>query len=133
MVAIACPAFAAPPPGLYKVYFPGKPDNADQEIQRLNLKVSCGHIEAIVGIPDDWNVSVSRSISAVEHLTATEGHGASHLRGLSRLDGMIFVREKPGDASCFAVSASVLMSFDTPHTVHFGPRRIRLVTTRLQH
>jgi len=107
ILASAVTAHAAPPKG-YRLYFPdlilNKTDG--ERIDEINIKVACGHIEAITGIPDDWNIEVIRAISAVEEFHASAGHGASRLDNIKILNGVIHITV--GEKDCFDVSASIM-------------------------
>jgi hypothetical protein len=55
-----------------------------ERIEQVRVSVVCGHIEAIQSIPDDWNVEITRAVSAVEELHASAGHGSSMFTGTGK-------------------------------------------------
>jgi hypothetical protein len=94
----------------YRLYFPAiHLDQKDGErIEEIGITVACGHIESVTFIPYDWNIEITRAISAVEEFRASAGHGASRLSGMDKLNGAI--RITVGDKSCFDVSATIQTS-----------------------
>jgi len=93
---------------VYHLYFPDiNLNKSDTErIEEINIKVACGHINAIHNIPDDWNIEIIRAISDVEEFHASAGHGASRLNDISTLSGIISITV--GEKACFDVSASIM-------------------------
>ena len=98
---------------------------AGERIEEITVKLSCGHIEAITHIPDDWNIEVIRAISAVEELNASAGHGAYMLARIDELNGAI--RVSIGDKTCFDLSIELLA-----HTKPGEERFISLPRSRLK-
>jgi hypothetical protein len=73
-------------------------------IDRLRIVVSCAEFVAIERIPSDWNVGISRPISAQSGFHASAGHGASALFDLSAFDGVIAVSSD--DEGCLQAKAT---------------------------
>lgn len=96
----------------------------DEQIESFTVSVACGHVEAIVGIPHDWNIDVRRAVSAVEILKASAGHGVSYVRQLDKFNGVI--RISPGDRACFDVSASVNAVFDGRRQIELSRKQLKL-------
>ncbi|GAA4806634.1 hypothetical protein [Lysobacter hankyongensis] len=88
------PQFVRPPAGL--------------AIDHVRIVIACGEFVAIERIPADWNVGVSRPISAQAGFDATAGHGASALDDLSAFDGAIVVGRS--DASCLRIQKATASS-----------------------
>lgn len=112
----------------YRLYFPNidLPKNDGQRIEQVQITVSCGHIEAITMIPEDWNIEIIRAISAVEKLHASAGHGASMLTNINRLNGVI--RIKVGEKECFDVSAIIMTSGEKKaRKIHLPRSTLRLL------
>ncbi len=109
----------------YRVYFPKLALSPDEQIREFTVAVACGHIERLNHVPDDWNVEISRAVSAVETLHASAGHGISYLRQLDSFAGSITVRAN--DERCFGVSAVVIATFDTDRTIRLSSAQVRLV------
>ena len=118
-------SLAAEPVQSYRVYFPEIRLEPDEQIEGFSLSVACGHIEAITGIPVDWNIQVIRAISAVEELHATAGHGVSYVRQLDKFNGM--VRISVQSEECFDVTANVKAVFDNERTIKLPKNKLRLV------
>lgn len=101
-------AYAANAPQVYRLSFPkiylNKADG--ERIEEINIKVACGHVNAIHKIPDDWNIEIIRAISAVEEFHASAGHGASRLNDIDILNGCISITV--AEKTCFDVSASIM-------------------------
>lgn len=96
-----------------------------ERIEQIQITVSCGHIEAILSIPDDWNIDVIRAISAVEELHASAGHGASMLHNIKTFSGVIQL--SVGESDCFKVSASLMTSgTDTARQIDFPQSKLEL-------
>ena len=94
----------------YEVRFPpqfAKPSTS-LAIDHVRIVVSCGEFLAIERIPPDWNVGVSRPISAQAGFDASAGHGASALDDLSALDGAIVIGR--GDRSCLRIEKATASS-----------------------
>jgi hypothetical protein len=123
-VAVACVCVAAQPPRGLRLLFPKVTLAPDEQIESFTVSVACGHVEAIVGIPHDWNIDVRRAVSAVEILNASAGHGVSYIRQLDRFNGVI--RISPGDSACFDVSASVNAVFDDTRQIKLSRKQLRL-------
>lgn len=103
LVAMAGSAIAGEPSRRYEVRFPPqfvKPA-AGLAIDHLRIVMTCGEFLAIERIPSDWNVGVSRPISAQAGFDASAGHGASALDDLSAFDGAIVVGS--GDPKCLRI------------------------------
>lgn len=81
------PQFVKPPAGL--------------AIDHVRIVVSCGEFVAIERIPPDWNVGISRPISAQAGFDASAGHGASALQDLSGFDGAIVIGR--ADPDCLRI------------------------------
>lgn len=81
------PQFVTPPAGL--------------AIDHVRIVVSCGEFVAIERIPPDWNVGISRPISAQAGFDASAGHGASALQDLSAFDGAIVIGR--ADPDCLRI------------------------------
>lgn len=88
------PQFVKPPAGL--------------AIDHVRIVISCGEFVAIERIPADWNVGVSRPISARAGFDASAGHGASALDDLSAFDGAIVVGRS--DAGCLRIEKATVSS-----------------------
>jgi hypothetical protein len=90
--------------------------NRDLEITDIYLTIECAEVSAIRFIPEDWNVNVTRPVSAVAKFHAEAGHGGSHLPDLSTLQGAIVLSNI--DRSCFKLSGHVLgftAEYDVAH------------------
>jgi hypothetical protein len=111
----------------YQLFFPKVNLFTDdgEQIEEVHLSVTCGHIEAITKIPDDWNIEIIRAISAVEKLDASAGHGGSRLSTIEKLNGAI--RITVGDKKCFDVSATILISGKNMRQVELPRSKLRLV------
>lgn len=105
-------------PASYGIHFPKAFLKPGERIDEIVMKVSCGHIEAITHIPDDWNMEVIRAISAVEELKASAGHGGSMLEKVEEINGAI--RVSVGEKACFKVSIELL--------IHKGPGEERVIS-----
>jgi hypothetical protein len=94
----------------YEVRFPAAfvATAEDLAIDHVSVVIACGEIVAIERVPSDWNIGVSRPISAQVGFDASAGHGASALPNLSELDGVIVVNDL--DTSCFAVTHATASS-----------------------
>lgn len=88
------PQFVKPPAGL--------------AIDHVRIVIACGEFVAIERIPADWNVGVSRPISARAGFDASAGHGASALDDLSAFDGAIVIGR--ADASCLRIEKATASS-----------------------
>lgn len=88
------PQFVTPPAGL--------------AIDHVRIVISCGEFVAIERIPSDWNVGISRPISAQAGFDASAGHGASALDDLSAFDGAIVVSRS--DPSCLRIQKATVSS-----------------------
>ena len=119
--------YAAETPQGYRLFFPKMNlSKADGEyIEEVHISVSCGHIEAITKIPDDWNIQVVRAISAVEKLNASAGHGGSRLSGIEKLNGAI--RISVGEKECFDISATILISGKNIRQVDLPRSKLKLL------
>jgi hypothetical protein len=93
-------------------------------LERVHLVVKCGHIESVSAIPAGWSISVVRMNTGVEELRAETEHGASRLWSLGRFNGGI--RVVPGDARCFDLVASVVVSGATTREIELKRRNIKL-------
>jgi len=91
----------------YGLHFPTSLLNTGERIDQMNISVACGHIEAVIHIPDNWNIEIIRAISGVEELHASAGHGGSMLKQIDEINGS--VRVVVGEKSCFDVSAKLLI------------------------
>ena len=97
---------------------------AGERIEEVRVSVACGHIEAILDIPDDWNIEVIRAISAVEEFHASAGHGGSMLENIKKLNGII--RIKITEEKCFDVSASILTSGNKARQIELPRSKLKL-------
>ena len=88
------PQFVKPPAGL--------------AIDHVRIVIACGEFVAIERIPPDWNVGISRPISAQAGFDASAGHGASALADLSAFDGAIVVGRS--DATCLRIQKATVSS-----------------------
>jgi hypothetical protein len=109
----------------YRLYFPDIKLNPDEQIESFQVKVPCGHIHSIVGIPDDWNVEVIRRISGVEELHASAGHGASYKRDMKFADAVIHIISL--EKACFSVEADITATFDEDRIIHLYRRDLKLL------
>lgn len=123
-MAISCVCVAAEPPRGLRLLFPNVALAPDERIESFTVSVACGHVEAIVGIPYDWNIDLRRAVSAVEILNASAGHGVSYIRQLDRFNGV--VRISPGDSACFDVSATVNAVLDDTRQIKVSRKQLRL-------
>jgi len=105
-LSVSSVASADPPKG-YGLHFPTLLLNSGESIDQIDISVACGHIEAVIHIPNDWNVEIIRAISGVEELHASAGHGGSMLESIDEINGSVKV--VIGEKSCFAVSAKFLI------------------------
>jgi hypothetical protein len=94
----------------YRVYFPKLALSPDEQIREFTVSVACGHIERLNHVPDDWNVEISRAVSAVETLHASA--------------------VRANDERCFGVSALVVVTFDNDRTIRLSSAQLRLVLAR---
>ena len=94
----------------YELRFPASfvAASEDLAIDHVSVVIACGEVVAVERIPSDWNIGVSRPISAQAGFDASAGHGASALPNLSQLDGAIVVGQL--DKSCFAVTKATASS-----------------------
>jgi len=113
------------PPTEYHLFFPTVKLQPDEQIEKFEVSVACGHVVSVINIPSDWNVSVSRAVSSVEQIHASAGHGISYLRQLRPFDGTFRIR--PTDRSCFEVTATVVVVFDEERRIHLSQPQLRLV------
>jgi hypothetical protein len=111
----------------YRLFFPkiNLSKDGGEQIEEVHLSVTCGHIEAITKIPDDWNIEVVRAVSAVEKLNASAGHGGSRLSGIEKLNGAI--RISVGEKECFDVSATILISGKNIRQVDLPRSKLKLL------
>lgn len=78
-------------------------------IDHVRIVISCGEFVAIERIPSDWNVGVSRPISAQVGFDASAGHGAGALDDLSAFEGAIVVGSHDG-TTCLRVVRAIASS-----------------------
>lgn len=92
----------------FSVYFRPLALAKGEYVEGLRLTVSCGHVQAIGAIPVDWDIEVQGMESAKEQLTASAGHGASRLPGLTVFNGAIVVQNI--EPQCFAITGIISVS-----------------------
>ncbi len=101
-----------------------------ERIEQVQITVSCGHIEAIFAIPEDWNIEVSRAISAVEEFHASAGHGGSMLHSINTLSGVIQL--SIGEPECFDIKASIMTSGnDIGRQIELSKSKLKLTPVTL--
>ncbi|MFD0726346.1 hypothetical protein [Lysobacter brunescens] len=110
VMALTSSANAAGAGKRYEVRFPASfvTTAEDLAIDHVNFVVACGEIVAVEHVPSDWNIGVSRPISGQVGFDASAGHGASALKNLSELDGVIVVSSL--DKRCFGFSMATASS-----------------------
>lgn len=103
-------ALAADSAKRYEVRFPPEFVRRSEglAIDHVSIVIACGEFVAIERVPSDWNVGISRPISAQSGLDASAGHGASALPDLSAFDGTIVVGR--ADPECLGVSRATASS-----------------------
>lgn len=114
-VALSAPTVSVPAHGAesgkrYEIRFPADLVRPSEglAIDRLRIVVACGEFVAIERVPPDWNVGISRPISAQAGFDASAGHGISALRDLSAFDGRIVIGR--ADPECLGVSSATAAS-----------------------
>jgi len=78
----------------------------EMNIVEVKLTIECGEVRAVRSIPSDWNVRVTRPVSAQAEFSAEAGHGASNLPNLRQLESVIGIAVE--DKRCFNVSAHII-------------------------
>lgn len=103
-------ALAADSAKRYEVRFPSEFARSSEglAIDHVSIVIACGEFVAIERVPSDWNIGISRPISAQSGFDASAGHGASALRDLSPFDGTIVVGR--ADPECLGVSRATASS-----------------------
>ncbi|MGP8004378.1 MAG: hypothetical protein ACLPSL_11350 [Smithella sp.] len=113
-------------PKSYGLYFPNPLLKSGERIDQIDISVSCGHIEAITHIPNDWNFEIIRAISAIEELHASAGHGGSMIEQIEELNGAIRVSIE--DKNCFDISAKFLVhATGAEREIRFSRTQLRLL------
>jgi hypothetical protein len=102
--ATASPAHAEQ----FVLYWPDEvlQTDKDLEIYEISISMACGQFRAIRNVPEDWNLEIIRPVSARTELKASSGHGASHLKNMLPLNGVIVI--SVDEATCFDINAQLI-------------------------
>jgi hypothetical protein len=135
LVLFALSVHAKQPEPTYGVYFPKIDIPSGSGVSLLRLVVTCGRVEAITSIPEDWYVQTLRPnvqsgpewqefLVASSAIELRSGHGASRLSSLQPLDGLI--KLSVADSSCLEIAVDVVDDLGEPWRLRLKRSQLRL-------
>ena len=103
IISIVCFAVSSPAPER-RLTFPKSAANELEQIDKLIVRVSCGHVSSLRNIPELYNIEMGYEIPMKNILEARPRLGAAAVE-LPRWDGVIAVISESDD--CFAVKVEI--------------------------